>query len=134
MSAEPAAAKCPDCGGLGYYATGPTDAPVQTQCRCWTPEPAAATTCTLCDYGIELRESGLHSVTPNVFILCAKVLKRAPEPAPALSDEVREAVEMLRLTLSMRDAKRACDDRACSNVALGALNLLAALASRGGRK
>jgi len=27
------AALCPDCGGLGYYATGPTDAPVQTQCQ-----------------------------------------------------------------------------------------------------
>jgi len=26
-------ADCPDCGGLGYYATGPTDAPVQTQCQ-----------------------------------------------------------------------------------------------------
>lgn len=44
---------------------------------------------------------------------------------------VREAAEMLRLTLGMRDVKHACDDRACSNVALAALNLLAALRSDG---
>ena len=54
------------------------------------------------------------------------------ETAPPDGAEVREAVEMLRLTLGMRDVKHACDDRACSNVALAALNLLAAL--RGGQK
>lgn len=59
-----------------------------------------------------------------------------PVATPA-SDEVREAAEMLRLTVGMREAKHACNDRACSNVALGALNLLAALsrpAAKGGEK
>ena len=59
-------------------------------------------------------------------------VERLRSAAPSPSDAVREAAEMLRLTLGMRNVKHACDDRACSNVALAALNLLAAL--RGGQK
>jgi hypothetical protein len=37
---DPKPAPCPDCSGLGYYATGDTDNPTQTQCeRCHTVDP-----------------------------------------------------------------------------------------------
>lgn len=53
-----------------------------------------------------------------------EILSESFTPAPL------EEIKMLRLTLFMREAKAGCQDRACSNVALAALNLLAALASR----
>ena len=80
------------------------------------------------------REGG--PMTPWGLDMCAVLdalddwERSRPAPPPA-SDEVREAAEMLRLTLGMRDVKHACYDRACSNVALAALNLLAALRSDG---
>jgi hypothetical protein len=38
--ADPKPAPCPDCSGLGYYATGDTNNPTQTQCeRCHTVDP-----------------------------------------------------------------------------------------------
>ena len=88
-----------------------------------TPEPAP-NVCEKCGYVGPVIEH------PHCNYLAGRIGDWPPEPAPALPDEVREAAEMLNLTIRMRETKHSCADRACSNVALGALNLLAAPGGR----